>query len=163
MILGNGEKIVGMIVIRGDGKPQSKRMVERVTVVNDVETTTMVEELDTDTMDDGNYLLCIGEKGVGKCTRMSEFGAQRRSGKGVACFNINNKTGALIQAMGVRDEQDIVMVSSAGVSVRIHVQDIRTTGRIASGTYLMNLDKTDRLVDVAKVVRAEPEEEEVSE
>jgi DNA gyrase/topoisomerase IV subunit A len=156
--LGNGEKVVGMIVIRGDGKPQSKRTVERVTTIDEVETSTLFEELDTDAMDDGNYLLCIGEKGVGKCTLMSEFGVQRRAGKGVTCFNINNKTGVLIHAMGVRDDQDIVMVSGAGVSNRIHVADIRVTGRAASGTHLMNLDKTDRLVDVAKVVRAEAEE-----
>jgi DNA gyrase subunit A len=162
MKLGPGEKIVGMNIIRGDGKPQATHMVERVVTMEGIDQTASVEELDTEAMDAGNYLLCMGERGVGKCTLTSEFPVTNRGGQGVQGFTINTKTGPLIQALGVRDDQDLVMVSAAGVSNRIHIHDIRTTGRIASGTYLMNLDKTDRLVDVAKVVRAEPEEEEIS-
>lgn len=105
--------------------------------------------------DSADQMVCIGEKGVGKRTPVSEFEVQTRGGTGVFAFKMTNKTGVLVAAFGADDEKDIVMLSSNGVSNRVAVKDIRETSRVASGTYLMNLDKGQTLVSVATVVRVE--------
>ena len=110
------------------------------------------------------FLLCIGENGVGKRTNMEEFGAQGRAGGGVIAFKANAKTGNLVAAMAVTEENDLIMLASNGVSNRISVPDIRETGRAASGVILINLDEGQKLVSVTMTVRApkEPEEEVVA-
>jgi len=106
----------------------------------------VADEASTKAMDDGQYLLCIGEHGVGKRSDMSEFGVQNRAGRGVYAFNINKKTGEIIKAFGVNDEQDLILTASNGVSNRIAVKAIRVTGRVTSGVFLINLDKNEKLV-----------------
>lgn len=91
--------------------------------------------------DDGQYLFCIGEKGIGKRTKLSEFGVKGRGGKGMAAFKMTERTGELVKAIGVRMEQDLVMFASNGVSNKIRVEDISESGRATSGVKLMNLDK----------------------
>lgn len=112
--------------------------------------------IDADSVD---HIVCIGEKGVGKRTPVSDFEPQSRGGTGVFAFKMTNKTGALVAAFGADNSRDIVMLSSNGVSNRVAVRDIRETSRVASGTYLMNLDKGQVLVSVATVVRVEDVEE----
>lgn len=107
--------------------------------------------------EDVGQLLCIGANGVGKRTPVSEFQPQTRGGVGVSSFNINSKTGPLVRAMAVVDSDDLVMITDSGVSNRIRVESIRLTGRIASGSFLMNLDQGDRIVDAVAVV-PEPDE-----
>ena len=103
--------------------------------------------------DEGLFLLCVGENGVGKRTAMSEFGTQARGGTGVFAFKANGKTGNLVMAMSVTEDQDLIMFASNGVSNRISVPDIRETGRAASGVYLMNLDEGCTLVSATTAVR----------
>lgn len=105
-----------------------------------------------------DHIICIGEKGVGKRTPVSDFGLQGRGGTGVFAFKITPKTGTLVAAFGADESKDIVMLSSNGVSNRIAVQDIRETGRATSGVNLMTLDKGQSLVSVTTVVHAEPED-----
>lgn len=108
---------------------------------------------------DGLYLLCVGENGVGKRTAIDDFGAQGRAGGGLIAFKANGKTGNLVTAMAVTDDQDLIMFASNGVSNRISVPDIRETGRAASGVYLMNLDEGCTLVSATTAVRMEEAKE----
>lgn len=101
-----------------------------------------------------DHIVCIGERGVGKRTSVSEFKLQGRAGSGVRAFNINRKTGFLIAAFGADESRDIILLSSNGVSNRIPVSSIRETGRVAAGTILMNLDEGATVVSVTTVVSA---------
>lgn len=157
MTLPPGESVVGMVVVHGDGNPQGTYMAKR-TVVEDGQTRIeAVEDLDTRTMDEGNYLLCMGQKGVGKRTRIGEFSAQSRGGKGVVCFKINGKTGPLVRALNVRDEDDLIPITEGGRGNRIAVDAIRSTGRDASGVIIVSLEKGDRMVSAVRVVRQQDE------
>lgn len=114
---------------------------------------------DTSVIDEGKYLLCLGENGVGKRTSVSEFTAHSRGTKGVNCFNINEKTGNIIRATLVTEDEDIIM-ASATKTMRIHVSDIRISGRNTAGTILMNVG-SEKLRDVIQVPKSEdiPDEE----
>lgn len=101
----------------------------------------------------GLHLLCVGENGVGKRTGVDEFPIQGRAGGGVIAFKANSKTGMLVTAMAVTEEQDLIMLASNGVSNRVAVKDIRETGRAASGVILMNMDAGQRLVSATTAVR----------
>jgi len=109
--------------------------------------------------DQGIDLLCVGERGVGKRTPLSEFPLQGRAGGGVIAFKANQKTGKLVAAMGVNTTQDLIMLASNGVSNRVAVADIRETGRAASGVILMNLDEGATLVSATTALRDTSEED----
>lgn len=157
MGLNQGDRVIGAYVIKGNGYPLAKHMIERIRDDQAV----MVEELDTRAMDERNYLVCIGEKGVGKRTAIAEFSVQARAGKGVRCFNINNKTGALTAAFGATLENDVIMFATNGVSNRIGVDAIRETGRSAAGVILMNLDDGAVINSVAIAQKQEAEQEDL--
>ena len=112
--------------------------------------------IDADSLD---QMICIGANGVGKRTPVADFETQARGGTGVYAFKANEKTGMLVAAFGADEGQDIVMLSSNGVSNRVAVKDIRETNRVASGSRLINLDEGQSLVSVTTVVRVEADEE----
>ena len=105
--------------------------------------------------DAGLSLCCIGSKGAGKRSEVSEFPSQSRAGKGVVAFKVNNKTGQLVAALGVRIEQDVAMCTSSGISNRLMVEDIRLTGRSAAGVTLMNLDNGQTIVSANTTFRTQ--------
>lgn len=105
------------------------------------------------------HLLCVGSRGVGKRTPVSDFPLQGRAGGGVIAFKANEKTGFLVTAMGVTEAQDLIMLASNGVSNRLAVRDIRETGRAASGVILMALDDGHKLVSATTSLRMEEEVE----
>ena len=155
--LADGDKVVGMIVLHGDGNQQGLVKTKRE---QDDGTFVEVEDLDTRLMDNGVSLFCMGERAIGKKTHVSEFSAQARGGKGITCFNIIPKTGPLVKAMGVTDDRDLVLISQKGISNRISVESIRRSGRVTSGTKLMNLDDGDKIAEVSIVVPEPAEEQE---
>lgn len=114
------------------------------------------------TADSADHIVCVGSKGVGKRTLVSEFNVQGRAGQGVIAIKLNNKTGTLVAAFGADDGKDVVMLSSNGVSNRVAVKDISELGRATSGVFLMNLDEGQSLVGVTTVVHAEEEIDEVA-
>ncbi len=101
----------------------------------------------------GEELLIVSEKGMGKTTPMDEFTPQLRGGKGVKCYKINNKTGNIVGAKAVRENQEIMIITNGGIIIRINVSDISTLGRITSGVKLINLDleKDTSVASIAKV------------
>jgi DNA gyrase subunit A len=148
------EEIVGMAVLYGNGEPLSTIDVQQTAADGSVTTST---QLDTSAMDQGKFLFCVGSRGVGKKSKLSEFPVQARAGKGVGCFNINKKTGPLVRALLVTESGDLIMTTQRGVTNRIRIDAVRTAGRVTAGSYLMKPDDGDSIVAVSPVVRAEEE------
>lgn len=99
----------------------------------------------------GEYLLIASEKGLGKCTRMEEFTPQNRGGKGVKCYKITGKTGNVIGVKAVNEENEIMMITTEGIIIRMKVEGISVLGRITSGVKLINLDEDITVASIAKV------------
>ena len=101
----------------------------------------------------GEYLLVVSEKGMGKRTFTDEFKVQKRSGKGVLCYKITDKTGYLVGAKLVHDDRDIMLITTEGVIIRLSVNDISIIGRNTSGVKMMNIDQDSnvRVASIAKV------------
>ena len=112
----------------------------------------------------GKYLLLVSEKGIGKRTKIEEFPQHRRGGQGQKCYNIIEKTGNLVSAKAVDDEDEIMIISTEGIIIRMSVDSISVNGKYASGVKLINLDEDNIVAGVAKVRdnKNEDEEEEAS-
>ena len=109
----------------------------------------------------GDYLLIVSEKGMGKRTSMSEFSVQS-GGKGVKCYKITEKTGNVVGVKAVNDDNEVMMITTEGIIIRIACSDISILGRITSGVKLMNLDEKVSVASIAKV-REKEENTEVNE
>jgi DNA gyrase subunit A len=101
-------------------------------------------------------LLVVTERGLGKCSNIDDYRVQNRGGKGIITVNRTEKTGDVVGIMEVLPEDEIMIITRGGVIIRSPVSQIRTTGRIAQGVRLVNLDEGDVVTAVARVV---PEEE----
>jgi len=100
----------------------------------------------------GDYLLFVSENGMGKRTIMDEFTVQRRGGKGVKCYKITEKTGDVVGVKAVNEENEVMLITTEGIIIRIMVNDISVLGRITSGVKLMNID-TDLNIKVANFTK----------
>ena len=118
--------------------------------------------------DEAPYVLIVTENGMGKRTRVEEFRAQSRGGVGVKCYKITPKTGELMGAMAVDTDDEIIIISTEGVIIRMSCENISVVGRITSGVRLMDLGEGDKAASVEKVretvsrdkdVPEDPEEE----
>ena len=103
--------------------------------------------------DQGDSLLVVSENGMGKRTLISEFNAQNRGGKGVLCYKITEKTGALIGAKLVNDGREIMLITTEGIIIRMSVDDISIIGRNTSGVKLMSIEQNSdiKVASIAKV------------
>ncbi len=99
----------------------------------------------------GEYLLVVSEKGLGKRTGMDEFTVQNRGGKGVKCYKITEKTGNVIGAKAVNEDNEVMLITTEGIIIRIPCNGISIVGRIASGVKLMNVDAEN--VSVASIAK----------
>ena len=108
----------------------------------------------------GDYLLIVSENGLGKRTSISEFTRQNRGGKGVKCYKITEKTGNVIGVKAVNSENEIMMITTEGIIIRLECEGISILGRITSGVKLMDL-KDD--ITVASIAKVREKEEEISE
>ena len=107
----------------------------------------------------GYYLLVVSENGMGKRTSISEFTCQNRGGKGVKCYKITEKTGNVIGAKAVNEENEIMMITTEGIIIRLQCSDISILGRITSGVKLINLSEGVTVASFAKVREKEAEAE----
>ncbi len=99
----------------------------------------------------GEYLLIASEKGMGKLTRMDEFTPQNRGGKGVKCYKITEKTGNIVGVKAVNQENEILMITTEGIIIRMKVEGISVLGRVTSGVKLMDLAEDITVASIAKV------------
>ena len=105
----------------------------------------------------GDYLLVASENGMGKRTAMSEFAVQNRGGKGVKCYKITEKTGNVVGAKAVNEENEIMMITTEGIIIRLQCADISVLGRITSGVKMINLTEGVTVASIAKVRDKDPE------
>ena len=110
---------------------------------------------------EGEDLLIVSEKGMGKRTPIEEFTAQNRGGKGLRCYKITEKTGYVVGAKIVSEDEEIMMITTEGIVIRMKSDTISVIGRNTSGVKLMNIDAESdiKVARVAKVRQTEPEEE----
>ena len=105
----------------------------------------------------GEKILLVTENGMGKRTLISEFNVQNRGGKGVKCYKITEKTGDLVGAKIVTDENDVMIITTEGIIIRTSCDGISTLGRVTSGVKVINLNY-DNNVKVASMTEVQKEE-----
>ena len=110
----------------------------------------VVIAMQTSTM--GDSVMIVSSNGLGKCTLISEFSTQNRGGKGVKCYKITEKTGNLIGVKSVEQEDEVMLINTEGIIIRIRVSDTALLGRITSGVKLINLKEGVSVASIAKVV-----------
>ena len=101
----------------------------------------------------GDYVLVVSEKGMGKLTHVDEFKAQKRGGKGLHCYRITEKTGKLVGFKLTAKEREIMLITNEGVIIRMSLKDAKDIGRNTSGVKFMNIDPDSDTViaSIAKV------------
>ena len=99
----------------------------------------------------GDYLLIVSANGMGKLTSVDEFKSQNRGGKGVKCYKIMEKTGNVIGVKNLHMDDEIMMINTEGIVIRMMCSDISVLGRVTSGVKLMNLPENVAVASIAKV------------
>ncbi len=107
----------------------------------------------------GEFLLVASEKGMGKRTPIKEFKVQNRGGKGVKCYNIMEKTGNVVGAKAVNEEDEIMIINTSGIIIRTQCASISVQGRVTSGVKLINMNDDAIVASIAKVRETEEETE----
>lgn len=108
----------------------------------------------------GSQLLTVTEKGYGKKTPLSEYRIQSRGGKGIFTYKITEKTGKLAGIEAVTDDEDIILITSDGIIIRMHTDEISSYSRQTQGVRVMRLDNNVHVVSIAGTEREEEHEDE---
>ena len=103
-------------------------------------------------------LLVAGDNGIGKRTTFKDYRKQSRGGKGIITMKTGDKTGLVVGALSVTDDDEIMLITTDGQMVRTPVKQIRETGRIAMGVKLIDLPKGEKLQGIAPVVSQKEDE-----
>ncbi|MDP3980437.1 MAG: DNA gyrase C-terminal beta-propeller domain-containing protein, partial [Chlamydiota bacterium] len=106
--------------------------------------------------EDGTILI-VTEKGYGKRTLMSQYRVQSRGGKGVITMKTKDRNGPLVNALSIKDNDEVMMISTKGKMIRTRVNGISVIGRNTQGVRVLSLDGSDKLVAVCKVIAEESE------
>mgnify|MGYP000076625385 CR=1 FL=1 len=117
--------------------------------VDDTANDCVVGMVCVDPKDEKTTLLVVSEKGLGKRSPLSEYPTHGRGGKGVKTLQITSKTGSLIAMKAVAEEDDLIITTAAGVTIRMPVSDISVLGRATQGVKMIRLDEGDKIADVA--------------
>jgi DNA gyrase subunit A len=107
--------------------------------------------------DESQELLPISEKGIGKRTTVSEYRLTNRAGSGVISMKLSNKTGNVVGEVLVDETQDLMALTSIGKMIRVDMQTIRKAGRNTSGVIIVNVEKGDKVVSIAKCPKEDEE------
>ena len=110
-------------------------------------------------VDPDKEILVISEKGCGKRSKIDDYRSQTRGGKGIITYKVNEKTGRLVGTVSVTDDNDLLIITSQGVIIRVSASEIPTLSRATSGVRLMK-SKTASIVDFALTDHEEEEPEE---
>ncbi|MBE6014783.1 MAG: DNA gyrase subunit A [Lachnospiraceae bacterium] len=111
----------------------------------------------------GDTLLIASANGLGKRTRIDEFTAQNRGGKGVKCYKITEKTGEVVGVKSVDEDNELMIITTEGIIIRLPVKDVSVLGRITSGVKLINMSDDITIASIAKVRETPDEDSEESE
>jgi len=110
----------------------------------------------------GDYLLFVSEFGMGKRTRIDEFPVQHRGGKGIKCYKITEKTGNVVAAKAINEENEVMIINTEGIIIQLMVKEVSILGRITSGVKLIDMDSAKKDIVVASMTRVRdtiPEED----
>jgi DNA gyrase subunit A len=100
----------------------------------------------------GSTLLVASENGIGKRTPFDDYRAQSRGGKGIITMKVGEKTGEVVGALTVREDEELMLMTSGGQSIRIRVAEVREAGRNTMGVKLLTLKEGEKLQDIALVI-----------
>ncbi|QEZ88639.1 DNA gyrase subunit A [Aliarcobacter cibarius] len=121
-------------------------------------------KIDTDFVVDADVInseeqeiLTVSEKGIGKRTTVEEYRLTNRAGSGVIAMKLSPKTGNIVGEVLVDDTQDLMLLTSIGKMIRVDMQTIRKAGRNTSGVIIVNVDKDDKVVSIAKCPKEDEE------
>lgn len=103
-------------------------------------------------------ILVVSENGYGKRSKLADYRITNRGGKGVKTLNITEKTGDLIAIKQVSDEDDLMIMNRSGLTIRMHVSDLRVVGRATQGVKLINIKAGDAIASVAEISKEEEDE-----
>lgn len=106
-------------------------------------------------------ILVVSEHGYGKRSKLEEYRITNRGGKGIKTLNITEKTGDLVAIKQVDDDFDLMIMNRSGLTIRMHVADIRQQGRATQGVKLINIKDNDSIASVVEINREEDEAEEI--
>ena len=114
--------------------------------------------VDADVIDNEEQeLLTVSEKGIGKRTEVAEYRLTNRAGSGVISMKLSNKTGNVVGEVLVDESQDLMALTSVGKMIRVDMESIRKAGRNTSGVIIVNVDKGDKVVSIAKCPKEDEE------
>ncbi len=113
--------------------------------------------VDTDTKGSGEtkHVLVVSENGYGKRSLLDDYRVVNRGGKGVKTLSITEKTGKLIAIKDVSDDNDLMIITKSGLTIRLEVSSIRVSGRATQGVKLINIKEGDSIAAVCRVNKSE--------
>ena len=101
----------------------------------------------------GNYMLFVSEFGMGKRTETSEFPLQRRGGKGIKCYKITERTGNVVAAKAINEDNEVMIINTEGIIIQLMVSEVSILGRVTSGVKLIDMDSEKKDIVVASMTR----------
>ncbi len=104
-------------------------------------------------VDETMSLLVVSENGYGKRTKLEEYRVQSRGGSGILTMNCTEKTGLVVGAEVVEEDDKLLLMSVKGKGIRMRIKEIRATGRVAQGVRLVNLSGGDAVASIARIVK----------
>ncbi|NLC65930.1 MAG: DNA gyrase subunit A [Clostridium sp.] len=104
---------------------------------------------------DDEYILVVSENGLGKRTKTQEYKVQKRGGKGLITYNVNDRTGNVVGARSCSEEDELMLINSDGVAIRINVDEVSITSRNTMGVKLMRASDETKVVSIAKILYEE--------
>ncbi|KPV42514.1 DNA gyrase subunit A [Alicyclobacillus ferrooxydans] len=112
-----------------------------------------------DVVEPENDVLVVTSRGYGKKTHVSDYRVQARGGKGIKTLNCTNKNGIVVGLKMVQSDDDLMIITNAGVAIRIHVADISTQSRNTQGVRLINVPEGEEVATVARVIASDEDDE----
>jgi DNA gyrase subunit A len=115
-----------------------------------------------DIVEEGSSIFVISKYGYGKRTKVAQFTPHTRGGVGIRSAVVNSKTGELVgvKTLGDNDDQEVIIISGAGQTIRLGIKDIPALGRATQGVRIMRLNDSDEVVSLALVEKAEESDDE---
>lgn len=149
------EKAAAVAKSQDDSYSRAVLLYEQAKVYHRLKDNEKAEKLERDARRSG-YLdvLVVSEFGYGKRTPMSDYRVQGRGGTGILTMNCTDKTGKVVGAEVVEDDDRLLVMTTKGKGIRMKVSEIRTTGRVAQGVRLVNLSDGDQARSIARIVKS---------
>jgi DNA gyrase subunit A len=104
-------------------------------------------------VDEEASLLVVSAKGFGKRTKLDDYRVQGRGGSGILTMDVTDKTGVIVGAEVVENDDRLLVMTQNGKGIRIRVKEIRTTGRVAQGVKLIDLAASDQVRSIARIIQ----------